>query len=172
MKDADSKAQPPQKTRTNGSPAGASAAKRSKGAARKQLRYAKITRFLGKLPSRIFPQWLRTALMVFLWLAMTPLYVGAIATYSEYGTAEMMTMGLAVFSGLAVHLWPTRTSPWRTIAWALVLSMFTGASGLASGIGEYAVVVASLVGFTVVLLRVNSNGRKLWRLFQSWRVLR
>lgn len=127
---------------------------------------------MSKLPSRVFPQWVRTAVIVFLWLAMSPLYVGLISTYNAYSNAHLMTACLAVCSGLAVHLWPTRTSPWRTVLWALLLSMLTGMTGLLLGAGPASVTAATIVGFIIVGLRANQNGRKLWRLFQSWRALR
>lgn len=172
MKDPAPQEKPSPSPRSRGSSAGALGIGPRWMSAQGQLRYFRATTFLRKLPARIFPQWVRTILVVFLWLAMTPLYVGAIATYAMYENAQLMTVGLAVFSGIAVHLWPTRTSPWRTIAWAMLLSLLTGMTGLIAGTGQFAVTGATIVGFLVVFLRVNQNGRKLWGLFQSWRVLR
>ena len=83
-----------------------------------------------------------------------------------------MTVGLAVFSGLAPHLWPSRTAPWRTVAWAWVTSMLIGMTVLTMDWGRYSVTVATLVGFTIVVGRANQNARRLIDLFKTWRVMR
>ena len=124
------------------------------------------------LPNKVFPQWLRTFLVVFLWLGSVPLYVSVIAPYVAYMSATIMTVGLAVFSGLAPHLWPSRTAPWRTVAWAWVTSMLIGMTVLTMDWGRYSVTVATLVGFTIVVGRANQNARRLIDLFKTWRVMR
>lgn len=123
-------------------------------------------------PRLLFPQWLRTALLVLLWLGSTPVYVGLISPYVTYPSARSAAVGLAMFSGIAVHLWPPKTSPWRTVAWAAVCSTMTGSALLGMGAGRFALVAATLVGFGIVILRINQNARKLWGLFQTWRVIR
>ena len=81
-------------------------------------------------------------------------------------------VGLAIFSMLAPHLWPTRTPPWRTVAWAFLLSLTVGANLLLLNAGRYALMAATLVGFGVVILRINQNGRELWKMFKTWRAVR
>lgn len=124
------------------------------------------------IPSKVFPQWLRTALLVFLWLGSVPLYVSVIAPYVAYMSATIMSVGLAIFAGLAPHLWPSRTPPWRTVAWAWVASMLIGMTVLTMDWGRYSVTVATIVGFGIVIGRANQNARRLIDLFKTWRVMR
>ena len=132
----------------------------------------KAIRTIRAVPSKVFPQWLRTFLLVFLWLGSVPLYVSLIAPYVAYRSATIMTVGLAIFSGLATHLWPTRTPPWRTVAWAWVASMVAGMTVLPLGWGRYSITVATIVGFAIVIGRANQNMRRLINLFKTWRVMR
>lgn len=124
------------------------------------------------LPGTIFPQWLRTALVTLLWLGSVPVYVQLISPYVTMRSAVSMAVGLAMFAGIAPHLWPTRTPPWRTVLWALFLSAVTGMTMLTLGAGRLSLTGATLVGFAIVLLRINQNGRKLWGLVQTWRHVR
>jgi hypothetical protein len=121
---------------------------------------------------RAVRQPLCTLLVVLLWLGLMVVYVTLVAPYNAYGSALFMGVGLAVFSGIAVHLWSPRTAPWRTVAWAALVSAFAGAELLISGAGRLALTGAMLIGFAVVLLRINSNGRRLVGLFRNWRALR
>lgn len=123
---------------------------------------------LGKL----FPQWLRTLLVVTLWLGTVPIYVSLIAPYVAYKSAIVMAVGLAIFSGFAPHLWPSRTSPWRTVAWAWLCSTLTGMLCLSLGWGRYSVMLVTLVGFGIVAGRANQNARKLVGLVSTWRAMR
>lgn len=120
----------------------------------------------------LFPQWLRTLLMALLWLGFTPIYVALVAPYSVYTSAQTMCVGLVIASALSVHLWPTQTSPWRTLLWAAVLSGITGATLLPLGMDRGALMAATLVGFAFVALRVNRNGRRLVGLIRTWRAVR
>ena len=113
-----------------------------------------------------------TILAVVLWLGMVPVYIQLVAPYVSYLSASAMAVGLAISSGLACHLWPTRTPPWRTVALTALLSAMTGSVMLILGAGRVALTVATLVGFGFVALRANQNGRRLWRLVQTWRALR
>lgn len=124
------------------------------------------------LPSTIFPQWLRTALVTLLWLGSVPVYIQLISPYVTMRSAVTMAVGLAMFAGIGPHIWPTRTPPWRTTMWALFLSAITGMALLTLGAGRLALTGATFVGFGIVLLRINQNGRKLWDLFQTWRHIR
>jgi hypothetical protein len=134
---------------------------------RRPARWA-ARRWLG----RVFGQPLRTILVVLLWLGLMVPYVSVVATYAGYSSAAVMGFGLAVFSGIAVHVWPPRTAPWRTVAWAMVVSAFVGAQLLLLDAGRFALTGAMLTGFAIVLLRINSNGRRLVGLVGAWRRLR
>lgn len=120
----------------------------------------------------VVPQWARTAVAVLVWLGLTQLYVALVAPFIVYSSARSMTVGLAISTGIFVHLWPTRTSPWRTVAWTALLTAFLGSTFLTLGLGRLALSLTTVAGFGFVLLRVNQNGRKLWDMFQTWRVLR
>lgn len=135
----------------------------------KTMRNLKTVR---SIPTKVFPQWLRTFLVVFLWLGSVPIYVSVIAPYVAYMSATIMAVGLAIFSGLATHLWPTRTAPWRTVAWAWLASVLTGMTALTMEWGRYSVTIATIVGFAIVIGRTNQNARRLIDLFKTWRVMR
>lgn len=124
------------------------------------------------LPGRLFPQWIRTVLAVLVWLSTVPVYTQLISPYVSLLSAQNMAVGLAMFSGIATHVWPTRTAPWRTVMWAWALSVATGMILLMSGAGPLALTGATIAGFGFVTLRVNENGRKLADLFLTWRSLR
>lgn len=124
------------------------------------------------LPGKVFPQWLRTALVALAWIGTLPVYVQLVSPYSVMYSAQSMGVGLAIFSALGAHIWRTRTSPWRTVAWAWGLSTATGMTMLLLGADRLALTTATLVGFSVSLLRINQNGRKLWNLVQTWRRFR
>ena len=89
---------------------------------------------------------MQTLFAVLFWLAFSPWYVALIAPYSMYDNAYIMAVTFAICGGLAVHLWPTRTSPWRTLAWACWLSATVGASVLLLGGGRVAFPVATAAG--------------------------
>lgn len=137
---------------------------------RRVLQQAQVT---GQaLPRVLFPQWLRTLLLTLVWLGTIPVYIQLISTYSIMPSARTMAVGLAMFAGLAPHVWPTRTAPWRTVLWAWGLSVLTGMIAMLLGAGPLGLTAATLVGFAVVILRINENGRKMWNLFQTWRQIR
>lgn len=120
----------------------------------------------------LFPQWLRTLLVVMLWLASIPVYMQLIAPYVSYLSARTMGIGLAIFTGLAVHLWPPRTSPWRTVAWTASVTTLVGPLFLTLGLGRLGLALTTVIGFVIVLLRLNQNGRKLVGLVRTWWVTR
>lgn len=132
---------------------------------RLSTRIRKVARF-------VWPQWLRTLLVVFIWLGLSPFYIGLVATYDVYNSAQSMLVGLAIFSGLAPHLWPSRTSPWRTVAWTGVVTSVLGMALLSLGAGRYSLMVVTILGFLIVVLRANQNARRLWGLFKTYRVSR
>ena len=132
---------------------------------RLSTRIRKVVRF-------VWPQWLRTILVVVLWLGLSPFYIGLIATYGVYNSAQSMVVGLAIFSGLAPHLWPSRTCPWRTVAWTGVVTSALGMALLNMGLGRFSLMIVTIVGFLIVVLRANQNARRLWKLFQTYRASR
>lgn len=122
--------------------------------------------------SRVFGQPVRTIVVVMAWLAVMIPYVRAVSLYVSYDSALLMGVGLAVFSGIAVHLWPPRTAPWRTVAWAAIASAVAGAHLLLAGAGRFALTGSMLIGLVVVLLRIDSNGRRVIGMYRTWRSLR
>lgn len=118
------------------------------------------------------PQWARTAVVTFLWLGTMMIWTSATSLTARYGTGIMAGVGLAMGSALVCHLWPTRTSAWRTVAWTWVITISMGAMLLISGFGQYAVTIATTTGFLFVLLRANQNGRKLLGAIKTYRLTR
>lgn len=124
------------------------------------------------LRTRLFPQWVKTVLAVLFWIVSMPIYVSTIAPYSAYVSAYAMGNSLAIFSGLAPHLWQSRTPPWRTVFWAWFASTFVAIPLLVAETGRLAVVAATLVGFAIVIARAGQNGRRLVNMIRDWRAMR
>lgn len=161
----------PEETTTN-SGEGSSARKRRPANYVRRAKAAQTVDTVRSLPGKVFPQWLRTFLVAFLWMGSTPVYVSLISPYVAYMSALVMSVGLIVFSSLAPHLWPSRTAPWRTVAWAGVMSTLAGLTVLTMEWGRYALLIATIVGFAIVIARANQNARRLIDLFKTWRVMR
>jgi hypothetical protein len=148
---------------------GASSVGRGKKHSPRQEAVARYTLAAAqKAPRVLFPQWLRTVLVVLLWLSSIPVYMQLVSPYVTYLSARTMGIGLAIFAGLAVHLWPTRTSPWRTVAWAATVTTLVGPVFLTLGWGRLGLALTTAIGFVIVILRVNQNGRKLVGLIRTW----
>lgn len=114
----------------------------------------------------------KTAVAVIAWVAVSPLQVAAIAPYISWPYAQGLLVSIAVMSAALVHLWPTRTPQWRTLFWAFWLTGAVGAPVLYLGGGPNAVVAGALAACIFVFLRMNQNGRKLVGLIRDWRELR
>lgn len=138
----------------------------------RKAKMAQALKTARRVPGIVFPQWLRTVLVVTLWLGTSLFYVAAISPYITYVSATLMTTGLALFAGLAPHLWPSRTPPWRTVAWAWLVSMLAGFTVLTMEWGRYALTTATVVGFVIVIARTNQNARRFVGLFRTWRAMR
>lgn len=113
----------------------------------------------------------KTILFCLFWLGISPIFIRLIAPYRDYPSAQMGLVGLIVFGGIAVHLWPTRTPPWRTMAWAMFAMIPLGSFALTLGWGSYALTLCTFVGFFIILCRVNSNLRRFMGMVRTWRDL-
>lgn len=138
----------------------------------RRAKTVKAVQVVRGIPNKVFPQWARTVLAVVIWLGTVPMYVSAVSPYVSYLSATVMTVGMGMFAGIAPHVWPSRTPPWRTVGWAWLVSMISGMTVLTMGWGRYAVTVATLVGFAIIIGRANQNARRLVRLFRTWRAMR
>ncbi len=125
-----------------------------------------------RVPAVAFPQWLRTLVVALLWLGLVPIYASVLAPYVAYNSAQTFTVGLIMSSAIACHLWPTRTAPWRTLAWTAFIVSNVGMILLTAGAGRFALTGATIIGFGFVALRVNQNGRRLVNLVRTWRDVR
>jgi hypothetical protein len=117
-------------------------------------------RHVSRAISLIFPQWLKTAVVTLLWLALMLPWVSVTSLYSRFGSGLMVGVGLALFAAIAAHVWPTRTPPWRTVAITAVFTTWLGSTLLIAGLAGYALNITGLVGCLIVLVRINENGRK------------
>lgn len=127
------------------------------------------TRAVGRVA---FGPIVKTVIAAFAMFVYLPFYASLIATYAQFFQAIIVGAGLLIFTALGVLLWPTRTSPWRTLIWAFLASTAVGAILLAAGAYTFALTAATVTGFAVTLLRINQNGRKLASLISTWRALR
>ena len=113
-----------------------------------------------------------TVFVVFVWIALLPLYVQLISPYSSMGSAVTMASTVPVAIGLFAHLWRPRTAPWRTVVWAAASSTVTGMLLLSQGFGRHALTAATLVAVAVAAVRVNHNGRRLFAAVRGRRQVR
>lgn len=107
-----------------------------------------------------------------LWLCTLPVYVAFVSPYISYGYATIVMAGTALTAGALLHLWPSKTAPWRTLLWAYLLMAFAGSTLLQLGAGTLALTASAILGVVFVGVRVNQNGRKLVGMIQDWRALR
>lgn len=114
----------------------------------------------------------KTLLALFVWAAVSPAQVVAVAPYIGYAYAQSVLVSFALMSAILLHLWPTKTPQWRTLFWAFWITGGIGTVLLFSGMGPMALTIATLAAFVFVLLRMNQNGRKLVGMIQDWRMLR
>lgn len=114
-------------------------------------------------------QILKTLLFCTFWLSISPIFIHLIAPYRDYGSAQIGIVGLIIFGGISVHLWPTRTAPWRTMGWAMFSMIPLGSIALTMGMGSYALTLTTMVGFLIILCRVNSNLRRFIAMVRTWR---
>lgn len=110
--------------------------------------------------ARGFPQWLRTVLVMFVEMAMAMNWLAATSTASQMGGAISIALLHPVAVGIAVHVWPTRTPPWRTLVWTWLLSWLT-ASILYMGWGvDWTIYPAIAIIVIVTAARCNANLRR------------
>lgn len=121
---------------------------------------------------RRFLQPAKTIIAATVWLGISPLYISTIAPYVSYWYASLLLPGLVVASAVLLHLWPSRTPPWRSLVWCFFLMGAVGSLLLQMGAGTMALTAAALAGTTFMGLRINQNGRKLWHMVQDWRAFR
>lgn len=141
----------------------------SPGAAKTIARLRRTRAWVSSVNRALPVQLLKTALLCLAWIGIAPMYVHFLSTYSGYLSAQLMVESVAIFGGIAVHLWPTRTPPWRTIAWAMIVMMVTGILSLSLGAGELSLTLVTLAGYAVILGRINSNFQRVWGLIRTWR---
>lgn len=111
----------------------------------------------------IFPQWVKTALVTFLWLGLMMPWVSVTSLYSRSGNGLLVGFGLAFLAAIGSHLWPTKTPPWRTVAITGLLSAWIGSTLLLVGMMGYALTISGVVSLLFLLARFNQNGRKAFR---------
>lgn len=139
---------------------------------RKRAMVRRGAAFVQAAPKYVFPQWAKTILVTLFWLGGMPVYVGLVSPYITYPSARSFGVGLAVSTAIFAHAFPTKTPPWRTVVWTAVGSAVTGSMMLTAGAGRYALLTATIVGFSIALLRINQGGRKLVSLTKTWRAVR
>jgi hypothetical protein len=110
-----------------------------------------------------FPQWLKTLIVTFVWLGVMVPWVSVTTIYAQFGSGVMAGVGMALFAGIAGHVWPTRTPPWRTVAIVALFTAWLGSTLLLAGLGAYALTITGLAGSLLILMRINENGRKVYR---------
>lgn len=136
-------------------------------AAQARLGVTRVRRAGASTPAQIA----KTVVACVFFLTLTPMLVRLIALYRDYPAAQMGLVGLIVGGGIAVHLWPTVSPPWRTLAWAMFTMIPVGSISLMLGLGSYALTLATFVGYFIVVMRVNANGRRIAGLVRTWRSL-
>lgn len=127
------------------------------------VRLDRFRRSALRVAGIIFPQWVKTFLVTFVWLGLMVPWTSVTSLYAQFGNGIMAGVGLALFASVAGHVWPTRTPPWRTVAITAILTAWLGSTLLLAGLGAYGLTVTGLAGSLFILIRVNENGRKVIR---------
>lgn len=108
-----------------------------------------------------FPPWVFTVALSMLWLITLP---GILAVISlNFLGGVVAGVGLVLASMLAVLVYETYSPAWRTIAWAIPISL--GLSYLAMQLGDFPGRLLLIIIPTglFVAMRVNMNARKLFQ---------
>ena len=109
--------------------------------------------------SEFFPPVIPFILLSLLWLCFIPFSFGVIA--GNLVSGMVAGYGLVISSIMAVALWDTKTAKWKTIAWALLLSMtLTALIAQGSYFSGKLLLVIIPTGL-LVALRANRNFEKL-----------
>lgn len=120
-------------------------------------------RKVSRVTKAIFPQWVKTVLVTFLWLGLMTPWVSVTTLYVRSGNGLLVGFGLAFLAAIGSHLWPTRTPPWRTVAFTALLSTWLGSTLLLAGFMGYGLTITGIVSLLFLLARFNQNGRKVFR---------
>lgn len=111
---------------------------------------------------RFVPQWLRTVAVIFVCCALSLVWMTTTSLPSQAWIGLPFATFFPMVVGGMCHAWPSRTPPWRTIAWSWVLS-FSAAAGLyMTWHVDWTLYAAIAVVVLVGALRINANGRKVW----------
>jgi len=127
------------------------------------MRARAARRKAARVTKALFPQWLKTALVTFLWLGLMVPWASVTSLYVRSGNGLMVGYGLALLAAIGGHLWPTRTPPWRTVLFAALLSTWLGSTLLLAGFMGYGLTITGVVSLLFLLARFNQNGRKVFR---------
>lgn len=126
-------------------------------------------RLRGQARDGLFPEWVKTTLMAVIWFIFLPISALIVAPFHLFSASLVYSFSLLSFTLLAIHLWPPKTPKWRTMFWAFVASTLVGLLLQNLMLPQWTLFCASLTGYAVVILRVNQNGRKLWKRWLIWR---
>ena len=132
----------------------------------------RVSRVRRVLSTRVFPQPVRTVLALLLWLSLGLIWTVAVSGLNGDLGAGLVYIGLGFFAALGAHAWPTRTPPWRTLAWTFAITIGLGSNLSLLGMGRLAVTISMLAGALFILLRLNENGRKIVGLVKASREAR
>jgi hypothetical protein len=127
------------------------------------MRLSRLRRKSRRVLAIIFPQWLKTLFATFVWLGVMVPWVSVTTIYAQFGSGVMTGVGMALFAGIAGHVWPTRTPPWRTVVIVALFTAWLGSTLLLAGLGAYGLTITGLAGSLLILMRINENGRKVVR---------
>ena len=114
-----------------------------------------------KAGREFFPPWVFTVALSMFWLITLP---GILAVISlNFLSGILAGIGLVLASMLAVLVYETYSPGWRTIAWAIPISL--GLSYLATLVGDFPGRLLMIIIPTglFVAMRVNMNARKLFQ---------
>lgn len=119
-----------------------------------------VKRKVEKAGSRFFPPWVFTVALSLLWLLILPGIMSVIA--GNFLSGILAGIGLVLASMLALLVYETYSPSWRTVAWAMALSV--GLSYAVIQIGDFPGRLLAIIIPTGLLVaaRVNMNARKLF----------
>ena len=122
--------------------------------------------------SRVFPQWLRTMLVVVIEMSASMTWLAAVSNYKQLAGALPIAVLHPVAVAIATHVWPTRTPPWRTLVWTWLASWLTASILFVTWHVDWALYAAIGVVILITVARCNANARRLWNWLVAKRIER
>ena len=120
---------------------------------------------IDKKRDEFFPPWVLTIALGLVWLSILPGVLAVLAANLVSGA--IAGVGLVLSSVLALLLYDTYSPSWRSLAWAIPLSMILTYVAIQVGDFPGKLLMVIIPTGLFIALRANMNGRKM---LEMWRM--